>query len=59
VVATVVAAGPSASLLEPMSREKGGQAKWQGKEHQNASFQIKKENSSLYTVVCFGSVQTE
>ena len=37
----------------------GGRAVWQGTEHRNASFSNKKEKSSLYTVVCFGSVQTE
>lgn len=37
----------------------GGQAVGQGTEHRNASFSNKKEKSSLYTVVCFGSVQTE
>lgn len=47
-VVVAAAAGPSATLLEPMWGEKGGQAVWQGKEHQNASFQIKKK-TAVYT----------
>ena len=57
--AAVAAAGPSASLLGPLLGRAGGRAVWQGTEHRNASFSNKKEKSSLYTVVCFGSVQTE
>lgn len=57
--AAAATTGPSASLLEPLLRGRvGGQAIWQGKEHRNASFQIKKK-TAVYTVVCFGSVQTE
>lgn len=39
----------------------GGQAMWHGCGRKNTERLIsnKKENSSLYTVVCFGSVQTE
>lgn len=51
-------AGLSGSLLEPKSEKEGWTGQTAGRAHQRL-VSNKKENSSLYTVVCFGSVQTE
>jgi hypothetical protein len=51
-------ADPSASLLEPMSEREGWTGQMAG-ENTKRLISNEKENSSLYIVVCFGSVQTE